>query len=65
MFDNREKQEAEEEKIKRAVPLEWRRNKTKSLRSVRNANRKFERGTEISEWKIHPPCGADGRQKCL
>jgi len=49
--DNRKPKDRER---KRAVPSEWERNKTKSLRSAGHTYRTFKRGTDIAERKIVP-----------
>jgi hypothetical protein len=50
-------------KRKGSAPSEWKRNKTKLLRNTGHAYRKFERDTEILEWKIRTPFGATCRLK--
>ena len=52
-------------KIKRTLPSEWRRNKTKLLRNTGHANWNFKKCAEISERKLCHPCGATGGQKCF
>ena len=56
---------AKSRKIKRALPSEWKRHKTKLLRNAEHANWNFKRCTEISARKIRPPCGATRGQNCF